>query len=52
MCGREEARKKLVIYVRSPHAEVARPDMQKLLADLKAKVDKETSIEEEVITTG
>jgi len=52
LCGREEARKKLVIYVCSPHAEVARPDMQKLLADLKAKVDNETSIEEEVITTG
>jgi hypothetical protein len=52
LCGREEARKKLVIYVCSPHAEVARPDMQKLLADLKAKVDKEPSIEEEVITTG
>jgi parallel beta-helix repeat protein len=52
LCGREEARKKLVIYVCTPHAEVARPDMQKLLTDLKAKVDKETIIEEEVITTG
>jgi Chondroitinase B len=52
LCGREEARKKLVMYVCTPHAEVARPDMQKLLRDLKAKVDKETSIEEEVITTG
>ena len=51
LCGREEARKKLVIYVCSPHAEVARPDMQKLLADLKVKVDKKITIEEEVITT-
>ena len=53
LCGREEATKKLVIYVCTPHADVARPEMQKLLADLKAKVDKEiSSIEEEVITTG
>jgi hypothetical protein len=51
LCGRE-AWKKLVIYVCSPHADVARPYMQKLLANLKAKVDNETSIEEEVITTG
>ena len=41
LSGREEAWKKLVIYVCSPHAEVGRPDMRKLLADLKAKVDKE-----------
>ena len=52
-CGREEARKKLVIYSCSPHAEVARPDLQKLFEDLKAKVDKEIiKIEEEEIAAG
>lgn len=52
LCGKEEARMKLVIYSCTPHAEVARPDLQKLLTDLKAKVGKEISIEEEEITTG
>jgi parallel beta-helix repeat protein len=50
LCGKEEARMKLVIYSCSPHAEVARPELHKLLTDLKAKVGMEISIEEEEIT--
>lgn len=51
LCGKEEARMKLVIYSCSPHAEVVRPDLQKLLTELKAKVAKEIiNIEEEEIT--
>ena len=50
LCGKEEARMKLVIYSCSPHAEVVRPELHKLLTDLKAKVGMVISIEEEEIT--